>query len=106
MAIAGRENGGAQAGLGVAHERAHKHPFGLLCGGAVALAGAAKAAGISDIGPVCRSVDGGVEVARIDKGLEQPQGVAEVGRANRAPIGVRSATVRARRDCDDGARAR
>ena len=77
MAIARIEYGRAQAGLGAAHQRAHEHPFGLLCGGAVALAGAAKAAGIAHIGPVRCAVDGAVEVARIDKGLEQPQGVAK-----------------------------
>jgi hypothetical protein len=43
----------------------------------VALAGAAKAAGIADILPVGGTLDRAVEMARIDEGFQQQQRITE-----------------------------
>ena len=77
MVVGGIEYRLGQVGPCPGNQGAHEDPFGRLRGGAVTCAGTAEAARVADIFPVGGTVDGAVEIARIDEGLQQPQRVTE-----------------------------
>ena len=62
---------------GVGDQRTYPHPLGRLRLGAVAGARAAIAARLAHLHPVSRAIAGAAEETWIDKGLQQPQRVAE-----------------------------
>ncbi len=77
MTVLGIEYGTRQAGLGLGVQRADENALGGARLGAVARAGAAKAAGVAHIAPVGGAVDACLKAPRIDEGLQQQQRVTE-----------------------------
>ena len=70
MVVGRVKDGLGQAGLGLGKQGAYKDPLGRLRPWHCNLAGTAKTARITHIHPIGGPVDGAVEIARIDEGLQ------------------------------------